>query len=148
MREPVSLDKRAFLKVVALWLFGAIGMFFAWGAVRFAFFSAGKTRVREFSSEVLHKMEPGVPLHLPEPAAWLLKNTDGTLVALDDRCTHLGCRQKWNPDRKLFECPCHGSEFDSEGSVKRGPATRPIEKLTVSVESDRIRLTAKPQGPS
>ena len=148
MPEPISQEKRTFLKVIVFGLFGTVALFFAWGAARFAFFSSGKTKTREFPADVLHKLEPGVPFHLPDPAAWLLKSSGGQLTALDDRCTHLGCRQKWNVERKLFECPCHGSEFDSEGIVKRGPATRPIQKLTVIVEGDKIRLTAKPQGSS
>ena len=148
MPEAVSQDRRTLLKVIALWMFGAIGVFFAWGAAKFTFFSPGKARVREFSSDVLQKLEPDVPLHLHEPAVWLLKRPEGSVAALDDRCTHLGCRQKWNADRKLFECPCHGSEFDSEGNVQRGPATRPIEKFKTIVEGERIRLASRPRGAS
>jgi nitrite reductase/ring-hydroxylating ferredoxin subunit len=147
--EQVSQPKRAFLKLLLLWLFGGIGLFSVWGAGRFAFFSAGTTKTRECSSEVLEKLQPDVPLHVPESAAWLVRNSgDGTLSAFDDRCTHLGCRQKWNSERRLFECPCHGSEFDSEGNVKRGPASRSIEKLSVQMEGDRIRLTERPRGSS
>lgn len=142
MPEQVSQSKRTFLRFLLFSLFGAIGLIFAWGAGRFAFFNSGRTRTRECSSEVLERLQPDVPVHVPESSAWLMRNSnDGTLAAFDDRCTHLGCRQKWNSDRKLFECPCHGSEFDADGNVKRGPASRPIVKLNVNMDGDRIRLT-------
>jgi Rieske Fe-S protein len=146
--ESTSQGKRTFLKVAALWLFGLVALVCAWGMARFAFFSSGKTKVREFSADMPNKLAPQIPTHLPEAEAWLIKNLDDSLVALDDRCTHLGCRHKWNQERKLFECPCHGSEFDSEGKVVRGPAMRSLPRLAVILEGDKFRLTDKPQGSS
>ena len=31
------------------------------------------------------------------------------------RCPHMGCRLKFNPNTKTFDCPCHGSRLTSKG---------------------------------
>ena len=38
------------------------------------------------------------------------------------RCPHMGCRMKFNPSTRLWECPCHGSRFDGIGHWRNGPA--------------------------
>jgi glycine/D-amino acid oxidase-like deaminating enzyme/nitrite reductase/ring-hydroxylating ferredoxin subunit len=51
---------------------------------------------------------------------------DGTRHVVDARCTHLGCTVSFNKPERSWECPCHGSRFDLDGSVLGGPATRPL----------------------
>merc|ERR1711998_371345 len=58
---------------------------------------------------------------------------DATYLLLDDQknmadfalnavCTHLGCVVPWNKAENKFMCPCHGSQYNKEGKVVRGPA--------------------------
>ena len=48
-------------------------------------------------------------------------------------CTHLGCTVNWVAERDRWECPCHGSIFNREGMVIRGPARRPLPWYEVSL---------------
>ncbi|WP_314174165.1 FAD-dependent oxidoreductase [Streptomyces winkii] len=56
------------------------------------------------------------------------RTPEGEVRALSPRCTHLGCLVRFNDAEGAWECPCHGSRFDTEGQVIQGPATRPLER--------------------
>lgn len=56
---------------------------------------------------------------------------DGELRAVDPTCTHMGCTVAWNSAEKSWDCPCHGSRFDTRGQVLNGPATTPLAKPEV-----------------
>jgi glycine/D-amino acid oxidase-like deaminating enzyme/nitrite reductase/ring-hydroxylating ferredoxin subunit len=46
-------------------------------------------------------------------------------------CPHLQCIVHWNPAETTWDCPCHGSRFDSYGKVINGPANTdlaPVEE--------------------
>jgi Rieske Fe-S protein len=59
--------------------------------------------------------------------------------AFDAVCTHLGCTVRFDSDRGLLHCACHGAEFDPEtGDVRRGPATRSLARVPAQVRHDRI----------
>lgn len=55
------------------------------------------------------------------------KAENGELRALSAVCTHLACIVHFNNAEKSWDCPCHGSRFDLDGSVLQGPATKPLE---------------------
>ena len=58
----------------------------------------------------------------------LLSNMGTTLLDFvtptAKRCSHLGCALKWNGLEHSWDCPCHGSRFDSRGRLIDNPATR------------------------
>ena len=43
-------------------------------------------------------------------------------------CTHLGCKLNWNNLEETWDCPCHGSRFDKDGSQIYGPAMEDLKK--------------------
>ncbi|MEU5523482.1 FAD-dependent oxidoreductase [Streptomyces sp. NPDC047860] len=59
------------------------------------------------------------------------RDDDGALHALSARCTHMGCLVGFNAAERAWECPCHGSRFDTDGKVIHGPATRPLERRDI-----------------
>ena len=50
----------------------------------------------------------------------------GLLSIGGPRCSHMGCKLKWNAEAKTWDCPCHGSRFDDKGHVIDNPAKRRI----------------------
>lgn len=50
------------------------------------------------------------------------KDEKGNVHIVSATCTHLGCIVKFNNAEKSWDCPCHGSRFDVDGSVLHGPA--------------------------
>ena len=65
------------------------------------------------------------------------------LFALSAICTHRKCRLIAEPDES-FSCPCHGSTFDPNGHVTRGPARRDLPCLPMSVnETGNLLVTVK-----
>lgn len=43
------------------------------------------------------------------------------------RCSHMGCAMKWNPVEHSWDCPCHGSRFEKNGTIINNPANRPLK---------------------
>ncbi|MFE2261100.1 FAD-dependent oxidoreductase [Streptomyces griseosporeus] len=56
------------------------------------------------------------------------RDEDGETHALSARCTHMGCLVSFNSAERAWECPCHGSRFDTDGNVVQGPAVKPLER--------------------
>lgn len=69
-------------------------------------------------------------------------NSDGTLYAFDDTCTHLGCSlTKGRLEGTRVTCRCHGSQFNvASGQVLRGPAVRPIRTYGVRAEAGGLQV--------
>ncbi len=117
-----------------------------------------------------------LPVFIPEARAYIVpapptlskqfegKNVAvGGVMALFQRCVHLGCRVPWCAPSQGFECPCHGSKYDGIGEYFAGPAPRNLDRFVVELNGDRliiktgtiiqtprapVRSVAYPQGPS
>ena len=57
------------------------------------------------------------------------------LMALWQRCVHLGCRVPSCIPSQGFECPCHGSKYNGHGEYNSGPAPRNLDRFAVSVDA-------------
>ena len=72
-----------------------------------------------------------VPHIRPGDGAILRRGVSKVAVYRDDQgvlhersaiCTHLGCVVRWNSAERTWDCPCHGSRFQTDGHVVNGPA--------------------------
>ncbi|MGW0761259.1 Rieske 2Fe-2S domain-containing protein [Streptomyces sp. NPDC002814] len=64
----------------------------------------------------------------------------GDYKAYSTICTHQGCPMT-DLKEDIISCACHGSTFSiADGSVQKGPATKPLEAKEITVSGDSITL--------
>ena len=105
-------------------------------------------RVQDLKDQIFQSDGSVIPAFIPSARAYVLPfeesgNTQfsdsGTvaegLVAVYQRCVHLGCRVPWCNTSQGFECPCHGSKYNMVGEYYAGPAPRNLDRFIVNVDS-------------
>ncbi|KYC37913.1 (2Fe-2S)-binding protein [Scytonema hofmannii PCC 7110] len=55
------------------------------------------------------------------------RDEGGEIHAVSAVCSHLGCVVAWNSAEKSWDCPCHGSRFNYNGTVLHGPTVKDLE---------------------
>lgn len=133
-----QLPRRNVLKLIAnlfLSISSALGLA---GLVRFFSFQADPPAPREFDIGPASNYPLGETTLLPQIPAALRHGSKG-FTAISMKCTHLGCTV--DKSGESFECPCHGSRFDENGKLMRGPATRDLPALRVEQdEADNLTV--------
>ncbi len=107
-------------------------MFAAGGGASAAYLYA-KPRPRNYLASLLRSEVPardGLPMRLDHTLRPLyVSHTANGLHMLHARCTHLGCVLPWSVDAQMFACPCHGSQFQRDGTYIAGPAPRSLDRF-------------------
>lgn len=130
-----------------LGMFGLYSLAFFWPKLTGGFGSdvtAGT--VEDLTAQTVNPDGTVVPVFVPEARAYVVPAPDslgaqfegrdvaaGGLMALFQRCVHLGCRVPWCATSIGFECPCHGSKYDSVGEYFAGPAPRNLDRFVVEI---------------
>jgi Rieske Fe-S protein len=52
-------------------------------------------------------------------------------MALNATCTHMHCEAVYVAASADYECGCHGSRYNIDGSVLRGPTQRPLAHVFI-----------------
>lgn len=73
----------------------------------------------------------------------IIANANAGLVALSKECTHAGTTVTYRKDNDDIHCPNHGSEFKTDGSVKKAPAVTKLTVYTVTTSMDGNTITVK-----
>lgn len=82
-------------------------------------------------------LKVGVPVDFYYPAGYpnvLIKKSDGSLLGLSLLCTHVCCTCSYDAAYSVIYCPCHGSVFDTDGNVLRGPASASLPRVELRVD--------------
>jgi cytochrome b6-f complex iron-sulfur subunit len=160
--ETIGVTRRQFfnrsitiMMIVSLSGFGAAVIAFLWPNVSGGFGS--KIRVGSVSDVQAAIASGGGFLYVPEGRAWLtsypesalpkaaavypasvMSGAEAGVMALYQKCPHLGCRVPDCKTSQWFECPCHGSQFNQAGEKKGGPAPRGMDRFAVEVVGGAI----------
>ena len=107
------------------------------------YFAEARTYIAPYPAGALPKAKQ-------EYVGGVLEGMEEGVVALYQKCVHLGCRVPWCSSAQWFECPCHGSRYSRVGEKKGGPAPRGLDRFNVTVENGNLFVdTAKViQGPA
>ncbi len=92
--------------------------------------------------------EVGDELIFEDQKVILRRQSEDEVAAISLVCTHLGCTV--NRVETGFQCPCHGSQYDSDGIVVGGPAPKTLHWLSAKrVPGNQIEIdsgTDLPEG--
>lgn len=134
-----SVNRRQFL----MWAWGVslFGLFGQAGAALLRFFQPRLT-AGAFGGDVvagaLEEFEVGQVNYILRGRVYISRLEDGGLLALWQRCTHLGCTVPWREEEGQFHCPCHSSLFNRKGEVVGGPAPRPLDLFPLRTEDGNL----------
>lgn len=170
-RPPTPVERRAFLNRALL---GSLSMFavamgagsagFLWPTVRRGTYGgeivAGRLtsilRELELTKRPIHNVVGKFYITRYEGKADEYYASQGVLaeglMAISQKCSHLGCRVPYCPTSGWFECPCHGARFNEAGEVKNGPAPAGMWRHRIFVVAGEVivdtsdRVAQPPMG--
>jgi cytochrome b6-f complex iron-sulfur subunit len=125
-----ALSRRDFMKLAGQGFLAASGILGLGIMVRFLGFQSEPPQPSEYDLGLASDYPVGSRTNLPDIPAVLVHLESG-FTAMSLTCTHLGCALE--PEADIYACPCHGSQFDKNGAVLHGPATKGLTVLRVEV---------------
>jgi cytochrome b6-f complex iron-sulfur subunit len=105
----------------------------------FAYYPEGRMWITRFPEEALEKARA---VYSPPELAGMEEG----VIALWQKCPHLGCRVPACISSKWFECGCHGSQYNQVGEKKGGPAPRGMDRFAMTVANGQLTVDTGQAG--
>jgi cytochrome b6-f complex iron-sulfur subunit len=105
----------------------------------FAYYPEGRMWITEYPSAALEKARA---VYSPGELAGMEEG----IVALYQKCPHLGCRVPECATSQWFECGCHGSQYNRVGEKKGGPAPRGMDRFAMEVSGGNLSVDTSSAG--
>ena len=141
MNEPLSgprfdkpIERRDLLGLAAIWSFFGTILVAVLGALKLPIPVVFPETDSRFPIGRPAEFPPGSKVHLTRRRIWVMSFKEG-MAAVSTVCPHLGCIVTSEAEGG-YTCPCHGSKFDSVGSVTGGPAPRGLIWVEISMGPD------------
>jgi cytochrome b6-f complex iron-sulfur subunit len=99
----------------------------------FAYYPEGRMWITRYPSQAMEKARA----IYTEPE---LAGMEAGVVALYQKCPHLGCRVPECVTSQWFECPCHGSQYNQVGEKKGGPAPRGMDRFAMTISNNELTV--------
>ncbi len=133
-----NVSRRDFLKLATHSLLALSGLLGIGGLIRYLSYQFDATPPSEFDLGPASDYPLNTRTVIAHIPAILIHDERGWR-AVSLTCSHLGCTVE---QRNFgFECPCHGSRYDPNGVVLRGPASGNLNKFRVEESKDgNLRL--------
>jgi cytochrome b6-f complex iron-sulfur subunit len=97
----------------------------------FLYLAEGRMWLTQYPASALEKAAAVYP-------ASMMQGLEAGVIALYQKCPHLGCRVPSCETSQWFECPCHGSQYNQAGEKKGGPAPRGMDHFAMTVSGGRL----------
>ena len=143
---PAPLDRREFVVACACVIAGGLLSACASLATRPVPVADGRVRLALAEHPELTRVDGSLKI-LPEGATnplYVLRLEGGDFAVLSPICTHQGCTVDIQGPRLV--CPCHGSTYDREGRVLRGPAPRSLTRVGATVSDGVLVIDLPARG--
>ena len=101
----------------------------------FLYLSEARAWVTEYPKDALGKGQAVYSGQAP-----VFTGMQAGIVALYQKCPHLGCRVPECKSSQWFECPCHGSQYNRVGEKKGGPAPRGMDRFGVGITNGVLMI--------
>ena len=124
-------SRRNFVKLLPYALAGG----FAYPIGKFIFFSDNPNQKIVLP---LKNINDGIT-HLKQKQVFVYKK-DNKIDIYDAHCTHMGCILNFNNKTNQFNCPCHKSRFDIDGTKLKGPAKRDLDKIAFRIKNKTLYI--------
>ena len=144
--RPATVDRREFVVTCACLLAGGVLSACASVAARPVPVASGQIRLALAEHPELGRPEGALKI-MPQGAAaplYVLRLHGDTFAVLSPICTHQGCTVDMQGPRLV--CPCHGSTYDREGKVLRGPAERALTRFTANLSDGVLVIDLGARG--
>ncbi len=131
----MTVNRQEFLNLAWLASLGFVVLQITAGTVVFAY---PRLKEGEFGGIFTYGPVSGLPAadaapqNFPKVKVWISNNPEG-LFALYKVCVHLGCIYGWNDQEFKFICPCHGSQYQHNGTYIQGPAPRSLDRFVIQI---------------
>jgi Rieske Fe-S protein len=90
----------------------------------------------DVSAGSLSELQVGMVRAVPGAPVFVGRDSGG-IYAMTSTCTHQGCDMASDGTvTTTIVCPCHGSAFDLNGEVVKGPAPSPLTHFAVDISLD------------
>lgn len=158
VHESVTQDRRKFLSIIPLAVFGAIAVSLGVASKKFLSPSVVAKEIGETTTESWKTLGAVAELSGDEPiekvisieknAGWSKTAEDATVYVLPKHenkvlscvCPHEGCPIVWDSETKNFLCPCHDSFFSDSGKKLSGPSTKDLTAMETRIEDGKLQV--------